>query len=216
MLVPARPGLTNALGCIVADLRHDYVRTINWPLETADISAIHAIFSEQVAAGENALARENVDLRAVVRDFSVDMQFQGQSHVVRVPLENGSPNRNDLRTRFDSVYWKRFRVELSDNRARIVNVNCSVIGERAPVNLVGLIDASGRKPIAEPTSRRMVVFDGVSQDTPIYWRDHLPAEAILDGPAVIEQFDTTTLLPPGDRLESRTDGNLIIHIGAGA
>ena len=55
VLVPARPGLTNALGCIVADLRHDYVRTINVPLETVDITALHDLFLEQQAAGKRRL-----------------------------------------------------------------------------------------------------------------------------------------------------------------
>ncbi len=215
VLVPARPGLTNALGCIVADLRHDYVRTINAPFDSVDMNALHEVFSEQVAAGESALARERVDLRMITRDFSVDMQFQGQSHVVRVPLDDGAPGWNDLRSRFERVYWKRFKVELSDIPARIVNVNCSVIGVRSAIDLAALIDASGRKSTAEATGRRIVVFDGVGLDTPVYWRDHLPAEAALDGPAIIEQFDTTILVPPGDRLEGRADGNLFIHIGEG-
>lgn len=215
VLVPARPGLTNALGCIVADLRHDYVRTVNTPLEAANMDDLHAVFAEQVAAGEDALARENVDLRMVTRAFSVDMQFQGQSHVVRVPLEDGTPSRDDLRSRFESVYWKRFKVDLPDIRARIVNVNCSIIGIREPVDLTVLIDAAERRSTAEPTSRRNVVFDGVSHETPIFWRDHLPAEIRFDGPTIIEQFDTTILIPPGDRLEGRADGNLVIHIGDG-
>lgn len=215
VLIPARPGLTNALGCIVADLRHDYVRTINAPLESVDINALHALFSEQVAAGETALARENVHLREVTRAFSVDMQFQGQSHVVRVPLDNGEPSREDLRCRFESVYWKRFKVELADIHARIVNVNTSIIGVRVPVDLTALIDAKGRKPTAEPTGQRPVVFDGVSHQTPVFWRDHLPADIMLEGPAIIEQFDTTILVPPGDRLHSRADGNLVIQVEDG-
>ena len=216
VLVPARPGLTNALGCIVADLRHDYVRTINAPLDTVEMDRLHALFAEQAAAGRAALDRENIELRAVSHDFSVDMQFQGQSHIVRVPLENGTPTRQDLRRRFEDVYWKRFKVELAGMRARVVNVNCSVIGAREPVDLALMIDPAGRKSTAEPTSHRDVMFDGVTHDTPVYWRDHLPSAVTLQGPAIIEQFDTTILVPPGDRVEGRADGNLIIHIGAAA
>ncbi|MFC6636523.1 hydantoinase/oxoprolinase family protein [Sulfitobacter sediminilitoris] len=216
VLVPARPGLTNALGCIVADLRHDYVRTINAPLDTVEMDSLHALFAEQAAAGRAALDRENIELRAVSHDFSVDMQFQGQSHIVRVPLENGTPTRQDLRRRFEDVYWKRFKVELAGMRARVVNVNCSVIGAREPVDLALMIDPAGRKSTAEPTSRRDVMFDGVTHDTPVYWRDHLPSAVTLQGPAIIEQFDTTILVPPGDRVEGCANGNLIIHIGAAA
>ena len=215
MLVPARPGLTNALGCIVADLRHDYVRTINAALEEADIGALHAIFAEQAAAGDAALARETVELLGTSHSFSVDMQFVGQSHVVRVPLENGTPGRDELRALFERVYRERFRVELAEIRARIVNVNCSVIGRRAPIDLSVLIDTGGGKRSA-PVKRREVIFDGVGHDTPVFWRDDLPPGCEIAGPALVEQFDTTILVPPGDRMAVRADGNIVIHIGGAA
>ena len=214
VLVPARPGLTNALGCIVADLRHDYVQTINAPLDGVDMDMLHALLAEQAAAGRAALDREKIELAEVTCSFSVDMQFQGQSHIVRVPLQDGTPSREELRELFEHVYWKRFRVELAQINARIVNVNCSVIGARAPIDLASLIDPTSRKDHAHPTSQRNVVFDEVMHSTPVYWRDDLPAEVALDGPVIIEQFDTTILVPPGDTVEGGADGNLIIHIGA--
>ena len=61
-----------------------------------------------------------------------------------------------------------------------------------------------------------MVFDGVNHDTPIYWRDHLPEDVRLEGPALIEQFDTTILVPPGDVVKGARDGNLIIEIGGAA
>lgn len=215
VLIPARPGITNALGCIVADLRHDYVQTINQPLDTVDLDVLHGIFSRQEAVGEEALARENVTIRQVHKNFSVDMQFVGQSHVVRVSLDDSTPTREVLRQRFETVYWDRFKVELAEIRAAIVNVNCSVIGGCEPIDLSGLIDATGRRPEAVPTGTRPVTFDSISHETPIYWRDHLPSDVSLHGPAIIEQLDSTIVVPPGDRVEGKADGNLIIHIGGG-
>jgi N-methylhydantoinase A len=95
-----------------------------------------------------------------------------------------------------------------------VNVNCSVIGVCDPVDLTLLIDAAGRHAVASPTGQRSVIFDGQPQDTPVYWRDHLPEDVTLDGPVLIEQLDCTTLIPPGDRVVGGVDGNLTIHIGA--
>ncbi len=215
VLIPARPGLTNALGCVVADLRHDYVRTINAPLDTADMDALHAVFAGQVAAGKAALAQEKVAIRETRMDFSLDMQFIGQSHVVRVPLPDGTPTRADMQARFEEVYWNRFRVKLAEIRAKIVNVNCSIIGVCDPVDLTALIDPAGRQATANPTGTRRVIFDGEPLETPIYWRDHLPDDVALQGPAVIEQADSTVLLPPGDRATGITDGNLVIDIGDG-
>jgi N-methylhydantoinase A len=216
VLIPARPGITNALGCAVADLRHDFVQTINAPLEGLDLAALHGVFAEQVAAGEAALARESVKVRAVQRDFSVEMQYLGQSHVVRVPLPDGQPTAEALKKRFEEVYWARFRIALPEIRARVVNVNTSIIGLCDPVDLTGLIDPAGRQTRATPTGHRPVTFDGESVETPVYWRDHLPEEVTLDGPAILEQLDCTTLVPPGDRVTGGVDGNLTIHIGGAA
>jgi len=213
VLVPARPGITNALGCVVADLRHDFVQTINQPVDSADIDALHALFAVQVAEGEAALAQESVAIENIERSFSVDMQFMGQSHVVRVALDDGAPSRETLKERFEAAYWARFKVELAEIRATIVNVNCSVIGERPPLDLSTLIDPEGRKSQAEPTSTRAVIFDGATHTTPVYWRDHLPLDAVINGPAIIEQMDTTILIPPGDRAEGAADGNIFIKIG---
>ncbi|MDF1726427.1 MAG: hydantoinase/oxoprolinase family protein [Sulfitobacter sp.] len=216
VLVPARPGITNALGCAVADLRHDFVRTLNQPLDALDLEALQRAFADQVAAGEEALSREKVKVREVQRQHSVDMQYLGQSHLVRVPLPDGTPDAAGLKERFEKVYWDRFRVALPDIRARVVNVNTSVIGVCDPVDLSRLIDPAGRRARAEPTGHRPVLFEGESLDTPVYWRDHLPEDVTLDGPALIEQLDCTILIPPGDRVVGGVDGNLTIHIGGAA
>ncbi len=213
VLVPVRPGITNALGCVVADLRHDYVRTINQPLDTADLKALHALFAEQVAAGEAALAAETVAIRKIERSFSVDMQFVGQSHTVRVPLTNGTPSRDALRKGFDAAYWNRFRVELQGIEARIVNVNCSVVGISDPVDLSALIDPGTRRDTAKPNTARRVVFEDGAQETPVYRRDHLPLDAVIEGPAVIEQSDTTILIEPGWVARGDALGNLVVEVG---
>lgn len=214
VLVPARPGLTNALGCVVADLRHDYVRTVNLPLETADMDRIHAVLAEQAAMGDAALSREAAPIRRIRRLYAADMQFAGQSHVVRVPLDGATPSREDLRRRFEAAYWERFKVELTEVRARVVNLAVSVIGEREPVELTGLLDRPG--DAAAPEGRRRVFFDDAWTETPVYRRSVLPEDVRLSGPAIIEQRDSTIVVPPGDRLEGAADRNLVIHVGGAA
>ena len=134
---------------------------------------------------------------------------------MRVPLQNAVPGQGELRSKFEEVYWNRFKVELNNIPAQIVNVNTSIIGQRKAVDLSALIDAAGRKSAAEPTAHRTVVYEGAHHETPVYWRDHLPVDVALDGPVIIEQFDTTIFVPPGDSIEGRQDGNLVIQIGGG-
>lgn len=211
VLVPARPGLTNALGCVVADLRHDFVRTLNRPLDTADMEEVRAVMQGQEAEGRRLIGAEKVALRQVRAEFSADMQFIGQTHLLRIALPGPAVDRAELQRRFEAAYWARFRVELPSIRANLVNLSCSVIGERPELDLSRLIAPEDRRPQAEPKEMRRVWFAGW-HDVPVYWRDHLPLALDLQGPAIIEQMDTTLVVEPGCRVTSDADGNLIVEV----
>ena len=217
VLMPARPGITNALGCALADLRHDFVRTLNQPLDALDETAVADVFQDQIAEGEALLDRETVELVERRHIHSVDMQFVGQSHILRVPLDGPSPSRQDLRQRFEAAYMARFKIALDEIRPKLVNINTSVIGVRPPLDLSLLIDPAGRQANETDalTGSRPVFFDTDWVETPIYARERLPIDAAFSGPAIIEQMDTTIVIEPGDRVTGDAQGNLIIHVGAG-
>ncbi len=217
VLMPARPGITNALGCALADLRHDFVRTLNQPLDALDETAVAEVFQDQITEGEALLDRETVELVERRHIHSVDMQFVGQSHILRVPLDGPSPSHQDLRERFEAAYMARFKIALDEIRPKLVNINTSVIGVRPPLDLSLLIDPAGRQANVTDalTGSRPVFFDTDWIETPIYARERLPIDAAFNGPAIIEQMDTTIVIEPGDRVEGDTQGNLIIHVGAG-
>ncbi len=211
VLIPARPGITNALGCVVADLRQDFVRTLNRPLDSVDIGTVHAILAEQQAEGRRLIGQEQIALTGVHAEYSADMQFIGQTHLLRVPLPGPTPSRDQLQHLFEAAYHARFRVDLPSIRANLVNLNTSVIGTRPEMDLSALIDASGRQAQAVPKSYRKVWFGGWVE-TPVYWRDHLPIDLALTGPAIIEQMDTTIIIDPGCSVVSDSDGNLIVTV----
>ena len=216
ILVPARPGITNALGCVVADLRQDFVNAVNAPLDSVDMDQIHLIFARQIADGQAMLERQNIPLKRTVHTFAADMQFVGQTHLLRVPLETPTPDRESLRKLFEDDYFKRFRVELAEIKAVLVNVRTSVIGKRDAIDLSSLIDPAGRKSSVTDaqTGARDVYFDGGWRATPIYWRDYLPIDFEIEGPAIIEQMDTTILIEPGDHVRGDDQGNILIAVGA--
>ncbi len=215
VLVPCRPGITNALGCVVADLRHDFVTTLNTPLDTLDPGALDDVFDAQIHRGERMIAKESINLTGIRHLYSVDMQFIGQTHLLRVSLDRPNVDLDTLQALFEAAYFARFRVKLDRIRANLVNVNTSVIGMRAPLDLSTLIDPAGRRtPVAQAqTGTRAVRFDGAVHDTPVYWRDHLPLDVEITGPAIIEQMDCTTLIEPGDRAHGDASGNILIEIG---
>ena len=182
----------------------------------ADIDEVHAIFAMQEAEGRRLINEERISVSHIRAEFSADMQFIGQTHLLRVQLPDGTPTREALQSAFERAYHDRFRVDLKSIRANLVNLNTSVIGRRPEIELTRLIDPEGRRATvaAALTGRRRVWFNGW-HDTPVYWRDHLPADAAFSGPAIVEQMDTTIIIEPGDHVTTDREGNLLIAIGAG-
>ncbi len=212
VLVPARPGITNALGCLVADVRHDYVRTVNAPLDGVDMAQVRALLEQQIAEGHAVIEREGVDIEELAVLHSADMQFAGQSHILTVPVDMPGIGREALQTAFEAAYWTRFEVSLPEIKAVLVNLHTAVIGKRRAVPLNALAPAAADTG-SEAVSRRRVWFADGWHDTPIFWREQFPAGREIAGPAIIEQLDTTIVIEPADRVRVDPDGNLIVSVG---
>jgi N-methylhydantoinase A len=215
VLVPARPGITSALGCLVADVRHDFVKTVNQPVMSLDLGEARRILAAQVDEGRGLLASEGVEVETVSVQHEADMQFAGQTHVLTVGIPKTNFEREDLMRAFEKAYWERFEVELREMRAQVVSLRTAIIGRRRPVALEGLlaVAAAGAGAPAAVGHRR-AWFDGTWHDTPVYRREQLGAGATLTGPAIVEQLDTTTVIEPGDRVRVDALGNLEIAVSA--
>lgn len=214
VLVPARPGITNALGCVVADVRHDFVNTINRPLDSLASDQLQQTLKAQNERGMELINAESIALESIEFRHSADMQFIGQTHLLNVPISSTTFTCEELQSDFESVYLNRFHVELKEIRANLVNLNTTVIGVRAELDLRKLIDPAGRKEKITDAikDQRQVWFDGHWHDTTVYQRDLLPLDAIITGPAIVEQMDTTIVIEPDSTARSDSDGNLIIEV----
>ncbi len=214
VLVPARPGVVNALGCALADLRHDFTTTLGRPLEAVDEAELHALLDDHEARGAALLDREKAAIEARRVERRIEMRFMGQSHLLPVPLDHARPDRAELRARFDDAYLARFGIELPGQRIELVNVMTAVIGARPPLHLTKLIDPAGRAAslAGAEIARRPVRYGADWIETPVYRRERLPEAAAFEGPAVIEQMDATTLLHPGDKARADALGNLMIEV----
>ena len=214
VLVPMRPGITNAVGCVVADVRHDYVNSINVPLALAEMDQVDAIFNAQIEAGKTIIESEGIEIEEMIIIHNVDMQFQGQTHILNFPVNDTKLTRESLQTAFEKAYWNRFEVELPEIRAVLVNLHTAVIGRRKPVPLTSLISTTEQKAQIEDckTGIRQVWFESGWKETPIYKRESLSLKASFKGPAIIEQFDTTIIVEPENQVEVDLDCNLIISL----
>jgi N-methylhydantoinase A len=212
LLIPARPGITNALGCVASDLRRDFVNTVNQPLPALDEARVRTILEAQIAQGRALLEREGIAVEGLRLVHSADMQFQGQSHILTVPLPGTAVGRDELQRLFDRAYWERFGVELPEIRAVLVNLRTAVIGLRPRFDLGVLAARDGSA--ARPHERELW-FEGGWRKTPVLRREALAAGAAIEGPAVIEQLDCTVLLEPGNRAAVDRLGNLVVSTMSG-
>lgn len=216
VLVPARPGLTNALGCLVADLRQDLVNTLNAPLESLAISDVSSVLEAQRARGLEINSAEQSEIVETVVLHSADMQYRGQTHLIRVAIPSPAVTRDELQRLFEAAYFQRFQVALGEIKAVLVNLNTSVIGRRRAFPVAMLIDDSHRARSLEEarSGSRRLHADGRWHDAHIYRREILPLGAEIAGPAIVEQIDATTVIEPGAKARVDDIGNLRIAVGA--
>ena len=213
VIIPARPGLTNALGCVVADVRHDFIRAVNRPLSAVSDDAIARIFDTQIAEGRALIEREQVRVERLDFVHGADMQFQGQSHILPIALPGKDVTVAELHRLFEAAYWQRFQVELKEIRPVLVSLHTAVIGKRQPVPLAALARGEPRATVAAAMlERRPVWFEAGWTDTPVYRREWLPAAATFAGPAIVEQLDATTVIEPGNRVTIDRFGNMMVDV----
>ena len=211
VLVPARPGLTNALGCLVADLRQDAVNTLNRGLD--DISAEE--ISETLAAqSERAMAVVTADSAEIERTevlHAADMQFRGQTHLIRVALPRPDMTRAEIQAAFEAAYFTRFQVQLPEIRSVLVNLLTMVIGRRRAFPLASLLDATARVGDAR-VGERALFAEGSWHSATVWQREKLAEGARIAGPAIIQQADATTVLEPRSEAVVDAIGNLRITV----
>ena len=211
VLVPARPGLTNALGCLVADLRQDLVNTLNRGLDDIPEAEIAATLAAQRERGLATVLAEKGEVEEAVVLHSAEMQFRGQTHLIRVALPSPAVTRAEVQAAFEAAYFARFQVRLPEIRAVLVNLNTSVIGKRRAFDLRALLPpGEGDALVGE----RQLYAEGAWHAAKVWQRERLAPGAQIAGPAIIQQADATTVLEPGSSAIVDALGNLRIRVVA--
>ena len=216
VIIPLAPGHFSAYGMLVTDLRRDFVRSLFARLADAPFATFDAIFAEMEKKGRadiRAAAPHAVDI--VVR-HAADMRYVGQEHAVTVEIPGALFAARDvagIKRRFDAVHEVRYGYASADEMAEIVSLRLSVtgvIGKPAQAPL----ENGGTSPDAARITTRPVEFGvlGGRIDTPVYARDRLAAGTAIAGPALIQEYASTTVLAPGDRLTVDRLGNLDITV----
>jgi len=198
-----------ALGCAVADIRYDLSRTVERPVLGQPDGLVRDILAGQRRDGEARMQASGTALETIEVSHAAEMSYQGQIHTLRVPIEP-SWTGTELVAAFESVYRQEYGNTLGTMPVVIVSLKTAVLGvRRKPVMSAPAAAADGTIPA--PRARRPVHF-GRWIDTPIYDRADLLPGMRFDGPAIVEQPDTTSVIEPG--MTARVDGhaNILIEV----
>lgn len=210
-LVPRFPGVTSALGCVIADMRHDFVHTVNRALDSLDIAALRAAIADASREGRMLLQRSGTALDGVLTQIELDMSYVGQTHTVAATLPAGEDvSVAGIRDAFEAAYRQAFGRLLENIPVRVLTLRVAVIGKRPKLDLARLSPRGGSVEAAQ-TGTRNVWFEGQPHATRIYDRLALPAGAKIPGPAILEQPDATTWVDPDLVAEVDRFGNVVLR-----
>jgi N-methylhydantoinase A len=214
VLVPEAPGVFSALGLLVADIRHDLVRSYLARADRLEPETLERLFADLEAAGVELLDRDHVasDRRLLRR--SADLRYVGQAYEVNVPVPTGMADRAAIAAvvgRFHAEHQRLYAHSAPGDPVEFVSLRVAAV---APVAPPAPAARSGAQGPAAPRRRRHVYFeeaDGFA-DCPIYERGDLGPGMAFPGPAVVEQMDSTTLVHPGQLARVDEWGDLLLVI----
>lgn len=210
-LVPRFPGVTSAIGCVIADMRHDFVQTLNSLLGDLDLTEMSAEIDRLTKEGRERLAAAGVTLEEIEEIVELDMLYVGQTHTVVTSLPAGAVSTEAIRSAFEACYRREYGRGLDGIPCRVMNLRVSVIGRRPNFDLSVLAPSADASVADAERPGRQVYVQGAWHDALVYDRLKLPVGAVIPGPAILEQADATTFIDPG--LAGRVDdyGNVIVE-----
>ncbi|WJR77276.1 hydantoinase/oxoprolinase family protein [Bradyrhizobium sp. NP1] len=210
VLVPTWPGVTSALGCLMADVRHDDTWTVHRLTSQLEPGQTASLFTRMRARvlgvfEADGIAPDQVELR-----YEAALQYDGQTHRLTVHLPNDDVDGDALARMFEAEHHKRYGVTV-DVPVRLINLRLRA-SAAAPLTFDIDHPALPTKEGAPRTSR--IVFDGEGYEVPVWRREAMTAATVVAGPARIDQADTTTIVPPGWTARLDKLGNISIVRGA--
>jgi N-methylhydantoinase A len=209
VIVPPNPGVTSALGCLLVDMQHDFSQSCMVDAAEADPAAIEAQFAAIEKEALDRLIHEGVAEQDIVLQRSIDMMYRGQWRSLAVNAPRPVSAIADLVSSFHAEHAREYNFRRDSAPVSFFRLNLKAVGI-VPKAELAVHAPTGMTPA--PVARRQVWFDGEGLDTPVYQRDDLPCGFIFHGPAIVEQVDATTVVPPGAKAEVDKYLNIIIRV----
>ena len=216
VMVPLYPGVFSAIGLLMSDVKHDHVQSHMAPLTDLTVDAINAIFARLEHEALADLHRDGFPMADIRLDRALDMRYAGQGYEVTLPCHSDTLRSDGvagLRRRFDETHMQMFGHMAPEQPVEVVSYRLGGIG-MVSAPFMHKFKPTGAKPSDALREHRQVQFDGKSLTCPVYQREHLDVGLVLGGPAILDQFDCTTVVCPGQTARVDAWKNLIITEGA--
>ena len=212
-IVPPNPGNLSAFGLLAVDWRTDHIVTKVMHQDAVDLAAIGALYTGLERDAADTLIRDGIDPAHIRIVREADIRYAGQSMEVRVPAPAGAVDGSFVERLLDAFHAAHLRTfgynYAGEQKVELVNFCLSGFGLIERPEMPRLVGLGGESPTRR--SVRPVYFDGAFRDTPVYDRAALPGGLQLDGPAVVEEFGSTTVVFPDQLLEVDPHGILIVR-----
>ena len=214
IVVPLYPGVHSAMGLLMSDVRHDYIRSRIIALNRITAEEMRSAFAELESQAMRDLRDEGFSATRISLERSLDLRYAGQGYELTIPcvaaLERDGIAK--LRENFDDAHRRSFGHVAPDETVEIVSFRVCGIGHLPPAGFAKFRNKG--RPLTEARRElRRARFGGVMLDCPVYQREKLDAGHLFSGPAIIDQLDATTVIPPGQTVHVDEFRNLIIGIG---
>jgi len=212
VIVPLYPGVFSAIGLLMSDVKHDYIRSKLTPLSEISPADVNGMFERMVAQALDELRDDGFSAEQIRIERALDMRYAGQGYEIAISCSAHSLQEADLlqlRATFDQQHRTMFGHMAPEEPVEIVSYRVRGIGLVPPVEMPKFKSAGTTLADAQREMRR-VRFDGREIDCPVYQRERLDVGLMVAGPAILDQFDCTTVICPGQTARVDEWKNLIV------
>jgi N-methylhydantoinase A len=216
VIVPPSPGLLNALGDLVADFRNEFAQTLIRVTAEATPEELLEILDGLERRARDWMAEEQISPERQGVAFVADMRYRGQGYEIPVPLDLDEVRASDLarlEERFNALHEQLYGFRMPSTASEIVNLRTVATGD-LPKPELPEAEPGGADASAAIVEQGEILFEGERRPTPIYDRGRLAAGHRLTGPAIVTEFDSTTVVLPGYDAEVDRYLNILITEGA--
>jgi N-methylhydantoinase A len=212
VIVPLYPGVYSAIGLLMSDVKHDYIQSKMTALSQTAPADLNAMFERLAAQALADLRSDGFSEKDIRIDRALDMRYAGQGYEITIPcaaVAMSAESLKDLRLRFDAQHRGMFGHMAPEEPVEIVSYRVRGVGLVPPVEMPKF-KCAGTTLADALREMRKVRFDGKTVDCPVYQRERLDVGLTISGPAVLDQFDCTTVIGPGQTARVDEWKNLIV------